>query len=54
MKKLINLNVYMLQQIICVTSEKNASGDRMGMPRDHDQHRVGVLLIFKQSQEGRV
>ena len=44
----------MVQQIIRVTSEKNSSGDRMVMTRDHDQHRVGVLLIFKQSQVGRV
>ena len=35
----INRNVYMVQQIIRVTSEKNSSGDRMVMPRDHDQHR---------------
>ena len=35
----------MVQQIIRVTSEKNSSGDRMVMPRDHDQHRVGDPLI---------
>ena len=50
----INRNVYMVQQIIRVTSEKNSSGDRMVMPRDHDQHRVGILLISKQSQVGRL
>ncbi len=48
----IDWNVNMVQKVIGIASQKNPSCNRVVMPRDHDHHRPGVLLVFKQPQVG--